>query len=131
MRAARRYSTPTVLVSYVFLAVGTEPLHLWQVGGCDELCRADIASVSTTTLHVSCGHSHYESQEPEHSPPLRKQHDSSECFICRILGQAQDKVIPASLTISDDVVAAVPAALPDSSPEPCSKGFRSRAPPSA
>jgi len=111
------------------LAVGAEPLHLWQVSGCGEACRADSHRASTDRYDDSCDHTHHGSQKTEHAPPQREQHDSSSCSVCRILGQAQDKVVPASLTLIGDVVAAVPSALPLLYPEPLSTGFRSRAPP--
>jgi len=130
MRVVRRFFTLAVLVSYVLLAVGAEPLHLWQVSGCGEACPADSHRASTDR-DDSCEHTHHGSQETEHSQSEREQHDSSRCSVCQILGQAQDKVVLTSLTLTGDVVAAVPFALPLLYPEPRSAGFRSRAPPAA
>jgi len=132
MRSARRFFTSVALASYVLLAVGAAPLHFWQVGGCGESCHADFADTAASTHHIGsevCDHAHHGSEEPDHPAPPREQHDSSKCFVCRILGQAQDKVVPPSLTTSDDVVATVSSVLPDFFPEPCSLGFLSRGPP--
>lgn len=132
MRSDRLLFTSALLISYLLLAVGAEPLHLWQEGGCGDACHAGH-TLTLTHAHDAvgdhCEEAEHGSQESEDSAPHREQHDSSECFVCQVLGQAQDKVIPASLTFSDEVFAAAPLALPDFSPEPCSKGFHGRAPP--
>jgi hypothetical protein len=140
MRFTRRYPSFAVLISYLLLAVGAGPLHFWQISGCGQTCVVSTATTSNTTHAGSdlCGHKHCDSQQPhteslhtEDSPPPRQHHDPSDCFVCRILGQAQDKALPASLDLSDEVVAAVPPALSDYFPQSFSKGFHSRAPPAA
>lgn len=134
MRFTRLLCTFAVLASYVLLAVGVEPLHLSQVGDCAHSCGVGVARQSTDIRGVGsayCGHPHQALHEQEHSPPQPERHDSSACAVCRILGQAQDRVVPPSLTVNDDVVARVAPSLPDSSPKPHSPGFRCRAPPAA
>lgn len=135
MRATRRFFTAILLTAYVLFAVGAEPLHLWQVSGCGQGCLAVPADGSKGQYIGCCGHHDHHAQDADgqedHVPREDHSHDSSDCSVCQVLGQAQDKVVPASLVVSGDVVAAVPFSMPLVSPQPLAAGFRSRAPPAA
>ena len=140
MRCARQIVTGSILALYVAQVVGGQAAHFLQSSlGADGCCRVDVCYVETSSaqLHTNgpCDHDAHgpqahEKRQPVKQPPLRDQgHDSSKCWTCQVLAQAQDTHTEWCAATSSNVSPSVTVALPEVySSLGCSR-FRSRAPP--
>ena len=146
MRSPRSVIAIALLAIYVAQVVGGRPLHLWQSatgqGSCCSStgCHDGLSGEELSDAHASAHHhdldGHHHGQPGGCDPAGdesgdRHQHDSSNCWVCKVLGQAQDKphVSPAvfSFAASPEAVVTRPFFFATLS----HAGFRSRAPPIA
>lgn len=135
MHTNRRIVAFLILALYVAQVLSGRALHLWLCsdgGGCG---AHDWTSWILSHQHHHCHCHHHpgngieQQRRHEDSPNNDERHDSSTCWVCQVLGQAQDKPIELESTISFAVSLAVVVVLPDSYPSPSHSGFHSRAPP--
>lgn len=163
MRLARPVLSVVVLLSYLLLAVGAEPLHWsqWSAGthacldgGCDATvghrsdrdghchdggCRLghDGSAKSPASSSVSsadCGTPAGRDAPGDVTVAKSKSrpgHHAADCFVCQILGQAQDRTESGTSELSQAAVAEATPALPHFSPSPVLSPFHSRGPPHA
>jgi hypothetical protein len=140
MRFARQILVVAILALYVAQVVGGRAVHLGQhLAGSGSCCgEAHCRTASTHSRqhdhpHGYC-HRHGENGDDEqqqdgHSPGKNRQHDSSTCWVCQILGQAQDKPLDLETTVFLAVSPVTVVVLPDFYPSTGRSGFQSRAPP--
>ena len=155
MRFTRQILAIAILALYVAQGVGGRIVHLWQHsagnGSCcgEAPCGISTNGISTNGIstngistNLSYHHKHsrdhchhhgedgnHDHQRDGHSPGENQKHDSSTCWVCQVLGQAQDKPIELGAAVVLTAAPATVVALPDFCPSPSRSGFRTRAPP--
>ena len=142
MRFTRQILAVAVLGLYVAQVLGGRPMHLWQSSAGNGTCCRDVhcqVSSNHSRHHHRHPHGHHhhhgrdavDEQQPHGHSPIGsdEQHEPSTCWVCQVLGQAQDKPIELGATISLTVSAATVVDLPDFYPAASRTGFHSRAPP--
>ena len=130
-----------LLALYVTQVVSGRPLHLWQCCSAvnSSCCRGVHCQTSPNQrphLHHHHVHCHdrarnaIDERQQESQPPKKNgKHDPSTCWICQVLGQAQDKPIEMGISGVLAMSPATEVVLPEFYPSPGRFGFHSRAPP--
>ncbi len=141
MRHVRQILTLFILSCYLFMAVGGQALHLLQCTSCDtgENCSPTDHSHDHCAFHDHthdhCGvhdHAHDTPRDRTDDPsvPVRD-HDSSNCAVCQILGQVQETVAEFKVDSCTLAISFVPAIGPAFYPIEQRAAFQGRAPPLA
>ncbi|QDU98853.1 hypothetical protein [Lignipirellula cremea] len=140
MRFPRQLAAAAVLAFYVAQTVGGQAVHL-------RLCTAgSCCSSSHSHTHNACGHCHTHGacgrrhgmiaddrqtagKSNQESPREGRRHDSSNCRVCQVLGQAHES--PPTFTIEASVALcpSVEIVVRQAWLAPGVTGFRPRAPP--
>ena len=134
MRFLRRYFPAVMLALYLLQVVGAKPLHIWECSEGSASCEA--VGNTSSHLHADCQHPlpTTESEERDgsgHTPQHHHEHDSSSCWVCDVLGQAQSHSSEVTVDLPFTVAPAFVVAEADFLPAPSPYGFQSRAPPIA
>ena len=100
MHRVRRTLIAAVLVLYAAQVVGGRSMHLWQCSSCDDShCSWHQHSGSHCCGQSSdCCKFHHASDETKQHKDKRPAHESSSCWVCQVLGQAQAKSLELEVT---------------------------------
>jgi len=141
MRFARQIIAVATLASYLALVVGGEAMHLWQCtaksGSCCAEPRQEARSCHPHHSHGDCrphtadhaAASPANENHEDEQPRGHGEHDAANCWVCQVLGQAQDKAVELAALTSSPLLSAVRVDVPDFFPVASRSGFHSRAPP--
>ena len=137
MRCARHILAIAFLAYYVVHVVGGHALHLWHCA--DDACCVPgpvrvVSSASQQADCEDCSFCHHAEdaapqQQHHQAPGNERRHDPSNCWVCYVFAQSQDKSIEPTMAVSVAVRPVAIVSLPCFYPPPCHAGFRSRAPP--
>jgi len=137
MYCARRILITAVLLMYAAQVVGGRSIHLRQCSSCDDshcglrLCGTSGFSEQKTT---SCGcgfHQNSSDSNPDDGDDASKEsgHDSTTCWVCQILGQAQEQPIEFEIADSLRSIPATPVQSSDCFFSVAPSAYHSRGPP--
>ena len=133
MQVTRQILAVAILALYVAQLVGGRSVHLWQCSASSSACSHDDHCSNESQYHHPHDDCHPEDasdeQQQDGDSPDNHQHDPSSCWVCNVLGQAQDKPLEAGTTISLAVSPARVVGLPEFYLSLSRSGFHSRAPP--
>jgi hypothetical protein len=128
VRFARQVSWIAVLALYAVCFLSGRPVHYLQ-------CTEERATPSGTAKRQAvsdCSHPHSHSDtDGDRAPSDNPGHDSSHCYVCQVLGQAQDTTAEVTIVSAELISPVQSDRVPDFYPTPSQFGFRSRAPPVA
>ena len=96
------YIVRPILIAAVFVLYGAHVLggraiHLWQCS----TCCAPVSSECRRSGSCACVF-HNENEQGGDSQREGDDHDSSTCWICQVLGQAEEKPIDLEIAVSRD-----------------------------
>ena len=130
MRLTRQIFAVAILALYIAQMVGGRVVCSWQHSGNGSCCsNVDCETATNRSYHHDGEDCNHDRQQDGPSPGENRQHDSSTCWVCQVLNQAQNKPIELEATVVLAVAPVTAVVLPDFCLAPGRSGFQSRAPP--
>lgn len=146
MTKSRKFLAISILAFYFAQVVAGRALHLWQHQQIGHNCCCEFSfhedkltpgvdrssgCLGEQTRKGCCAHHAGEPEAPSEkkAPSRERRHDSSNCQVCKVLGQAQDAPTEFSLPASWSVLPAPAVLAPDFFPTVHRSGVHTRAPP--
>jgi len=137
MRRTRQLISLAVLALYAAQVLGGQVLHFLQCSSdaalCCELRCCDLGLSDRHCVLDGDLHDHYHGDADHESSSgtgaPRKPHESSNCWVCQVLGQAQDQAPSVELVASERLPSSPQPLVAEYYPTLGHSGFHSRAPP--